>query len=146
VAIIGSCANTFNGVGVAGFGLTGVMGFATDGGHPGVLGINKFPQSGAAGSFRGNVWINGDLLVSGHIFGGSGFRIDHPQDPANKYLSHSFVQSPDMKNVYDGVVTLNGKGEATVKMPRWFEALNRDFRYQLTALGAPAPNLCVANC
>ena len=51
-----------------------------------------------------------------------------------------------MKNVYDGVVTLNGKGEATVKMPRWFEALNRDFRYQLTALGAPAPNLCVANC
>ena len=50
----------------------------------------------------------------------------------------------DMKNVYDGVATLNSKGEATVKMPRWFEALNRDFRYQLTAIGASAPNLHIA--
>jgi hypothetical protein len=26
-----------------------------------------------------------------------------------EYLSHSFVESPDMKNVYDGVVALEGK-------------------------------------
>lgn len=69
--------------------------------------------------------------------------IDHPLDPANKYLLHSFVESPDMKNVYDGVVELDAKGEATVEMPAWFEALNRDFRYQLTAVGAPAPDLHV---
>lgn len=29
-------------------------------------------------------------------------------------------------------------------MPDWFEALNRTFRYQLTAIGAPGPNLFVA--
>ncbi len=49
-----------------------------------------------------------------------------------------------MKNVYDGVVKLDGKGEAQVRLPEWFEALNRDFRYQLTAIGAPAPRLYVA--
>ncbi|MBZ5545107.1 MAG: hypothetical protein LAO07_15730, partial [Acidobacteriia bacterium] len=31
-----------------------------------------------------------------------------------------------------------------VELPAWFEALNRDFRYQLTPIGAPAPNLYVA--
>jgi hypothetical protein len=49
-----------------------------------------------------------------------------------------------MKNVYDGVVTLNGEGEAVVNLPEWFEALNGDFRYQLTAIGAPGPNLYIA--
>ena len=29
-------------------------------------------------------------------------------------------------------------------MPDWFEALNRDFDYQLTAVGAPGPNLYIA--
>ena len=72
------------------------------------------------------------------------FRIDHPLDPAGKYLSHSFVESPDMMDVYNGNVTLDGRGIATVQLPAWFEALNRDFRYQLTPLGAPGPNLYVA--
>jgi hypothetical protein len=45
------------------------------------------------------------------------------------------VESPDMKNVYDGVMTTDANGFATVTMPAWFEALNRDFRYQLTAIG-----------
>ena len=31
-----------------------------------------------------------------------------------------------------------------VFLPKWFEALNADFRYQLTAIGAAAPNLHVA--
>jgi len=60
-------------------------------------------------------------------------------DPANAYLYHSFVESPDMKNIYDGVATLDGNGEAVVSLPRWFEALNRDFRYQLTCIGGFAP-------
>jgi len=46
------------------------------------------------------------------VQGGGSFKIDHPLDPANKFLYHSFVESPDMKNVYDGVVTLDAKGEA----------------------------------
>jgi hypothetical protein len=49
-----------------------------------------------------------------------------------------------MMNVYNGNATLDAKGEATVTLPDWFEALNREFRYQLTAIGAPGPNLYVA--
>jgi hypothetical protein len=67
--------------------------------------------------------------------GGGSFKIDHPLDPANKYLYHSFVESPDMKNMYDGNVTTDAAGLATVTLPDWFEALNRDFRYQLTVIG-----------
>jgi hypothetical protein len=39
-----------------------------------------------------------------------------------------------MKNVYDGVATLDSDGSAWVELPSWFEALNRDFRYQLTPI------------
>ena len=72
------------------------------------------------------------------------FKIDHPLDPANKYLHHSFVESSDMKNVYDGIVVLNDKGEVEVDLPDWFGTLNKDYRYQLTAIGAPGPNLYIA--
>jgi hypothetical protein len=40
-----------------------------------------------------------------------------------------------MKNIYDGNVTTNAKGFATVTLPKWFQALNKDFRYQLTIVG-----------
>jgi len=87
-------------------------------------------------TFYGDVHISGTLSKSG-----GSFRIDHPQDPAGKYLSHSFVESPDMKNVYDGVVTTDARGAAAVELPDWFETLNRDFRYQLTPIGGSAPEL-----
>ena len=78
---------------------------------------------------------NGNLSVTGSLSkGGGSFKIDHPLDPENKFLYHSFVESPDMKNIYDGVVTTDDRGYATVELPAWFEALNRDFRYQLTVL------------
>ena len=67
--------------------------------------------------------------------GGGSFKIDHPLDPLNKYLYHSFVESPDMMNVYNGNVVTNKYGRATVVLPEYFEALNRDFRYQLTVIG-----------
>jgi hypothetical protein len=85
---------------------------------------------GLAASLQGNVQITGTLTK-----GGGSFKIDDPIDPTGKYLSHSFVESPDMKNIYDGNVTTNGKGYATITLPPYFEALNRDFRYQLTAVG-----------
>jgi len=94
---------------------------------------------GNAGYFSGNVTVTGTMSK-----GGGSFKIDHPLDPENKYLYHSFVESPDMKNVYDGVVMLDSHGEASVDLPDWFDALNRDFRYQLTAIGAPGPDLYIA--
>ena len=87
-----------------------------------------------AGYFAGNVYVNGKLTKSA-----GSFKIDHPLDPANKYLYHSFVESPDMKNIYDGIAVLDNSGEAVVNLPDWFEALNKDFRYQLTCIGGFAP-------
>jgi hypothetical protein len=82
------------------------------------------------------------LLVKGsaHIAGnlskaGGTFKIDHPQDPLNKYLSHSFVESPEMINIYSGNITTDVDGTAKVSLPAYFEALNTDFRYQLTVIG-----------
>jgi hypothetical protein len=84
--------------------------------------------------------MNGDLHVGGTLYKSAGsFRIDHPLDPKNKFLQHSFVESPDMMNIYDGVVTMDKTGTAEVRLPDYFEALNRDFRYQLTPLGGYAP-------
>jgi hypothetical protein len=89
--------------------------------------------------------LDGNVEIMGYLSKTSGgFKIDHPLDPANKYLYHSFVESPDMKNVYDGVVTLDDKGEAEIELPDWFGTLNKDSRYQLTAIGAPGPNLHIA--
>ncbi len=85
---------------------------------------------GYAGNFLGNVAVSGNLSKSG-----GSFKIDHPLDPANKYLYHSFVESPDMMNIYNGNVTTDAQGTAVVALPDWFETLNRDFRYQLTVIG-----------
>jgi hypothetical protein len=87
-------------------------------------------NGGFAAFFDGNVQVDGNLSKAG-----GSFKIDHPLDPANKYLYHSFVESPDMMNIYNGTVTTDAQGKAVVAMPAWFEALNRDFRYQLTVIG-----------
>jgi hypothetical protein len=101
--------------------------------------LGSIGSTGWAGYFQGNVSVTGTLSK-----GGGSFKIDHPLDPEHKYLSHSFVESPDMMNVYNGNITLDGNGEAWIELPEWFEALNRDFRYQLTAIGGPGPNLHIA--
>ncbi|HEX8155466.1 MAG TPA: hypothetical protein VF698_20200, partial [Thermoanaerobaculia bacterium] len=126
-------------------GYTGVFGETTQEVGAGVWGIAA-PLDGAAAVY-GNAafpawagYFDGDVHINGKIEKASGsFKIDHPLDPANKYLSHSFVESPDMKNIYDGVVRLGGDGTAVVELPDYFEALNRDFRYQLTCIGGHAP-------
>jgi hypothetical protein len=94
-------------------------------------GIDVLTGSGLAGSFSGSVTISADLNVSGS----KNFKIDHPLDPGNKYLVHSAVESSERMNIYTGNVTTDVQGEATVQLPGWFEALNTDFRYQLTVIG-----------
>lgn len=90
-----------------------------------------------AGYFAGDVEITGDLSVTGNISKGGGtFKIDHPEDPTNKYLVHSFVESPEMMNVYNGNIETDANGYATVELPDYFESANKDFRYQLTVIGS----------
>ena len=70
---------------------------------------------------NGHVQIMGNMLIPGNATvvgtlskGGGSFKIDHPLDPENKYLYHSFVESPDMKNVYDGTSCLMSAGKPSV--------------------------------
>ncbi len=88
----------------------------------------------AGGSARMQLTTAGLSVVGSLSKGGGSFKIDHPLDPENKYLYHSFVESPDMMNIYNGNVTTDGQGYATITLPDYFEALNRDFRYQLTVV------------
>jgi hypothetical protein len=118
-AVDGRATGT-DGVGVAGVAHNGTSAY-------GVLGVSS---SGYAGYFFGKVHVAGTLSKSA-----GSFKIDHPLNPANQYLYHSFVESPDMMNIYNGNVALDSKGEAVIALPDWFGALNKDFRYQLTCIG-----------
>lgn len=106
----------------------GVVGEANTGAS--AYGIWGKSTSGYAGYFSGNVYVAGTLGKSAGTF-----KIDHPADPANKYLIHSFVESPDMMNVYNGNITTDAAGTAVVDLPAYFEIENIDFKYQLTVIG-----------
>jgi hypothetical protein len=131
---------TFQASGVKGEASTGqtigVWGVARGEFGAGVAGVG---QTGgyfeAAYGGTNAAWFQGNVIVTGNVFkGGGGFWIDHPLAPGDKYLYHSFVESPEMKNLYDGIVVTDARGYATVALPAWFEALNRDLRYQLTVI------------
>ncbi len=96
----------------------------------GVYGIASAGLTNYAGYFSGNVYVSGTLSKAGGTF-----QIDHPQDPENKYLIHSFVESPEMMNIYNGNITTDANGVAEVTLPSYFQSLNVDFRYQLTVIG-----------
>jgi len=113
----------------------GVWGQAQSG-----YGVYGTTSTGLAGKFVGPVDINGTV----HTSAVGAIKFDDPRDPENGAISHAFVASSEMKNVYDGVATLDASGVAEVVLPDWFETLNRDFRYQLTALDTPQPGLFVA--
>jgi len=151
IGVLGSTGGV-NGNGVSGEANsengTGVWGTATGVNGTGVIGVSN--SGGNVGVFAGST--NGIALYAdgtSEFIGamskpGGSFKIDHPGDPEGKYLFHSFVESPDMMNVYNGTVTLDSAGRTTVELPEWFEALNRDYRYQLTALLGAAPELHVS--
>ncbi len=100
---------------------TGIKGTANNGTL--AYGVWGASSSGYAGYFSGNVNVTGTLSA-----GEKYFKIDDPLDPASKYLVHSSVESSELKTIYDGTVVLNARGEAVVRLPNWFEALNGDFR------------------
>jgi hypothetical protein len=171
VGVYGTASNGLGGTGVQGDSDTGVgvsgnssssFGiFGRSSSNAGVVGVSDndigvagissggdigvFAAGNPAGLFSGDVLVSGNLRVTGSVSkGGGGFAIDHPLDPANQYLRHSFVESPDMKNLYDGIAVCDTNGEAIVDLPAWFAVLNADFRYQLTPICAPSPNLFIA--
>jgi hypothetical protein len=124
--------------GVYGAGSTGVNAQSGDGSGDGLVAYNSSSGDGMlVGSNTGwAAWFNGNVDVDGTLSNAAGaLQIDHPLDPTNKYLYHSFVESPDMMNIYNGNITTDASGNAVVTMPDWFESLNRDFRYQLTVMG-----------
>ncbi len=95
-------------------------------------------------TFTDNVRAGVNLSVTGSISKGSGsFVIDHPLDPKNKLLYHSFVESPDVKNIYDGIATVGAAGDVRVQLPSYFMALNKDVRYLLTPIGTARTGLFI---
>jgi len=109
--------------------LWGALYAQNTGTSPAIVGVNVGGGGPAA-------YLSGDVTVTGTLSkGGGAFKIDHPLDPENKYLYHSFVESPEMMNVYNGNAVTDADGYAVVTLPEYFEVLNRDFRYQLTVIG-----------
>lgn len=106
-----------------GFGV-GILG---TGGYFGVVG-----QAGSPSAVAG-VFAVGDVAASG----AKPFIIDHPSDPANKMLRHFAIESDEVLNVYRGNIMLDANGKAIVELPEYFDVINIDFSYQLTAIGTP---------
>ena len=116
----------------------GVTGIASDALYsPGNNCAGIYGQS--ASYYGGTIWagyFNGWTQVVGNFYATAKFlKIDDPVDPANRTLVHACVESDEFKNIYDGVATTDAAGNATITLPGWFEALNKDFRYQLTVIG-----------
>ncbi len=141
--VAGYGSNTGNSVayGVYGIGATNGLAYgvygkadsstASGGVKYGVYGTASGGATSYAGYFAGNVQINGNYAATGT----KSFKIDHPLDPEHKYLLHYSMESNEVLNVYSGNITTDGRGLATVQLPAYFESINKDFRYQLTAIG-----------
>jgi hypothetical protein len=136
-----------SGTGVAGLSGTGGVGVSGNGGAYGVygqssnsfgvfgfssigVGVEGDTTTGTAGFFHGNVTVTGTCTG---CFGPN--TIDDPLDPTGKVLNQTAVESSDMMDIYNGNVTTDANGDATIQLPAWFQPLNRDFRYQLTPIG-----------
>jgi hypothetical protein len=121
-----------------------VRAYATIGIGTGYGGIISFTYYPHAIILSGNVKFAGNLAIVGSLTKGSGtFEIDDPLDPANKILFHSFVESPDVKDIYNGSAIIDKNGEATIQLPFYYDALNKDSRYQFFPIGQAMPNLYV---
>jgi hypothetical protein len=128
IGVWGASLSTSNGA-------TGVYGTAL--GNSGTV-FGVYGASNSAGGY--GVFSEGRTGASGT----KSFVIDHPLDPAGKLLMHYSAEGPEPLLVYRGNATLDSDGAAEVELPTYFESINRDLTYQLTAIGAPAPTLHIA--
>jgi hypothetical protein len=119
-----------------------------NGGSTSFHGVGVYGRAIAAPAFGIGVIGEGNsfgVFAQGNL-GASGtktFLIDHPLDPENRFLKHYSMESPEVLNVYRGNVVLDANGEGVVKLPDYFDAINRNVTYQLTAIGGAAPGLHV---
>lgn len=121
---------------------SGGIGISAGNGRPGGTGI--FGGASNTTSANTGVWASSDSTANGAnalycggrftATGSKAFRIDHPFDPANKYLLHYCAEGQVPLNIYAGIVTTDEHGYADVKLPNYFEAINKDFRYTLTVI------------
>lgn len=154
----GMNARTDGGWGVEGQGVNGVVGFTAND-----LGFGVYGENMSTGVVNDNIGVAGlgwvGVFGESHNIGGAGFgvysngrfaasgtksfMIDHPLDPANKFLLHYSVESPEVLNMYRGTAVLDASGEAEITLPDYFASININYSYHLTAVGAPMPGLYV---
>ncbi|MBI1824760.1 MAG: hypothetical protein HY287_06470 [Planctomycetes bacterium] len=140
IGVYGQADAGVNAIGVSGHSTQGT-GVTAEGLRIGLYATTSngvFPN--VAGQFVGDVDVVGEF----HVSGTKQFRIDHPHDPENKYLTHYCTEGPEPLNVYRGTIRLDADGQAEVNLPDYFEDINKDFTYSLTAIGTPMPNLHIA--
>jgi len=126
---------------------TGVIGQALIG----VWGKSSDPNNGAGIWSADNIYANWNVYSGGNINAGGNltaagvksFKIDHPLYPENKYLYHFAIESNEVLNMYRGNVNLDKNGEAVITLPAYFDEININFSYNLSPIGAPAPNLYI---
>lgn len=148
-AIYGSNLRTNGGHGVRGVGFNGTVGETNNqagfgvfgqnfdavgsGNGIGVAGVGHWGVVGESSTVSGGLAMlaNGDFTASGT----KAFTVDHPSDPANKFLRHFSTESNEVLNMYRGNVTFDANGEATVEMPDYYDLINKNPSYQLTPIG-----------
>ncbi len=136
----GVYAESSSGSGIYAKSGSGIAGYFYSNSNGPALYVDNNNSSYVVAQFEGPIDVNGNVVTSG----AGAVRLDDPRDPSNRSITHTFVGSSEMKNIYDGVAVLGASGTVTVVLPDWFDVLNRDFRYQLTALGTPQAGLFVS--
>ncbi|UCG42631.1 MAG: hypothetical protein JSU73_12340 [candidate division WOR-3 bacterium] len=135
-AVGGGLLNVAGGIGAT---VAGGEGCLAAGDHGLAAGFGSSVDSGHGNSvaFNGQATTASGQLRCGILSktGGS-FTIDHPLRPMSAVLNHYFVESPEMRNVYEGEAVLDRSGQAEVRLPEYFSALNRRPRVQLTGVGS----------
>ena len=119
-------------IGVAGVGVTGIAGQSTN------LALSYGVFSYDDGGISNQLDVGGNFSAGGS----KAFRIQHPLKQ-DMFLKHFCVESPEVLNMYRGNAVLDANGEAIITLPEYFNLININFSYNLTAIGSASPNLHV---